>query len=75
MMSPDALWAAYESTSLSPSAPRIQRTEMRKAFVAGMFAMLGLMQTMDMDDEDEAAQVLEDYWQDLARRMKAMSPA
>lgn len=74
MMTPDELWEGYEHHAMSPTAPRLQRTEMRKAFIAGMYAMLGLLQGMDTDDEEAAAEGLEAYWQDLSRRMVTMSP-
>lgn len=74
LISPDELWAAFEARAIPPTAPRVQRVEMRKAFVAGMFSMLGLMQTIPEGDDDEQAEQLEAYWQDLCRRMEAMSP-
>jgi hypothetical protein len=73
--SPDVLWDAFEHHALPATAPREQRVEMRKAFVSGLFSMLGEMRRVPDGDDDEQADSLEAYWQDLTRRMAAMSPA
>lgn len=70
--SPDRLWRAFELLALPPTAPRIQREEMRKAFVVGMFSMLGEMRRIPEGDDDQQTEVLEAYWQDLKNRLEAM---
>ena len=72
--SPDVLWAEFEKRCLPPGSPRHQRVEMRKAFISGLFSMVGEMQRMpDLDDESLVG-ALDAYWNDLKRRMNAMSP-
>lgn len=45
-------WTVFEAVVMSPTAPRIQRTEMRRAFYAGAEALLReIMGSLDPEAE------------------------
>jgi hypothetical protein len=55
-------WATFESAVLSPSAPAVQRSEMRRAFYAGFYGalMAGLkMAEASGDDDDLGASMMQ----------------
>jgi hypothetical protein len=56
------LWAEFEKTVIPPGAPRMQRREMQKAFYAGVLALLGELQQIPDDlNEDQGVAMLEGY--------------
>jgi hypothetical protein len=66
-------WATFESAVLSPSAPAIQRSEMRRAFYAGFYGALqaGLrMADESGDDDDLGATMMESLHQECIRFSK-----
>ena len=66
-------WAIFEASVLSPSAPAIQRSEMRRAFYAGFFGALmacGRLAEEAGDDDDLGATMLESLHQECIRFSK-----
>lgn len=52
-------WKQFEAAVMPPDAPTIQRREMRRAFYAGVWAMLNLASTIadEFDEPTGAAQL------------------
>jgi hypothetical protein len=54
------LWKDFEGKVLAKNAPAIQRREMKRAFVAGISAMLAELSDLSVQDESRAAESLID---------------
>lgn len=69
----EELWAGFENNALPPTAPRRQRTEMRKAFITGYWSALEMVRCIpEGADEDDAADALEAHWRDVKSKFNAL---
>ncbi len=52
------MWQDFSSRVISRHAPEVQKSEMKKAFYAGMFTLLIEMKVISEYDEETASEVL-----------------
>jgi len=70
----EQLWRWFQRASIPSTAPAMQHQEMKKAFYAGMAALLAEMENFDESMTDEAgADVLESWKQELIKAFESFS--